>query len=242
MEIGIYGLGRFGSFWGGYLARHFPVKGYNRSRRGEVPEGITIVSEEEVFDCDVLFYCVSISSFREVLERTAGYIKSGTLIMDTCSVKLYPIRWMQEQLPEKVRILGTHPMFGPDSARGGISGLPIVLCPVRISEDDFSVWMRIFQGFGLEVLRMSGDEHDHQAAYTQGVTHFIGRVLGELELEERPISTLGFKNLLGVIEQTCNDPWQLFLDLQRYNPYTDEMREGLSCAIEKMMEQLRKME
>ena len=240
MEIGIYGLGRFGAFWGEYLSDHFTVKGYNRSSGREIPRAIRKVSEEEVFDCEALFYCVSISSFKEVLERTSQYIKNGTLIMDTCSVKSYPIQWMRETLPEKVRILGTHPMFGPDSAREGVEGLPVVLCPVRISEDDFSLWLRIFKGLGLEVLRMSGEEHDHQAAYTQGITHFIGRVLTDVGLKERPLSTLGFKKLLDVVAQTCNDPWQLFLDLQYYNPYTGEMRDNLSRAINKMMDQLKK--
>jgi hypothetical protein len=44
------------------------------------------------------------------------------------------------------------------------------------------------------------------------------------------------------MEQTCNDPIQLFYDLQRYNPYAKQMRMGLRGAIEVVMEQLRKQE
>ncbi len=33
---------------------------------------------------------------------------------------------------------------------------------------------------------------------------------------------------MGVVEQTCNDPLQLFADLQRYNPYTKQMR--MACG------------
>ena len=82
---------------------------------------------------------------------------------------------------------------------------------------------------------MSADQHDHQVAFTQGVTHFIGRVLDEMDLHLHPLSTLGFRKILDVMEQTCNDPWQLFLDLQRMNPYTGEMREKLNQSFIKIM-------
>ena len=38
--------------------------------------------------------------------------------------------------------------------------------------------------------------------------------------------SFGFTELLGVIEQTCNDSWDLFKDLQKFNPYTNEMIEN----------------
>jgi prephenate dehydrogenase len=200
-----------------------------------VPPGIHLVSEEEVLKSDVLIYCVSISSFQEVLKRTGKKIGRDTLVMDSCSVKIEPVRWMMEELPEHVRIIGTHPMFGPDSGSDGIEGLPMVLCPARIGEQQLKTWIGEFSRFGLQVLRMSADEHDHQAAYSQGITHFIGRVVTDLNLEEYPISTVGFQKMMEVAEQTCNDPFQLFLDLQRFNPYTGEMREKLHKSLKKML-------
>ncbi len=65
---------------------------------------------------------------------------------------------------------------------------------------------------------MTPDEHDREAAFTQGVAHYIGRVLSDLGIQRSPIGTVGYNKLLEIVEQTCNDPWQLFLDLQRYNP------------------------
>jgi prephenate dehydrogenase len=85
---------------------------------------------------------------------------------------------------------------------------------------------------------MSPQEHDRKAAYTQGITHYVGRVLADLDLEPSPISTLGYHKLLEIREQTCNDPWQLFLDLQRFNPYTKEMRERLHRSLDRMLKQL----
>ena len=73
------------------------------------------------------------------------------------------------------------------------------------------------------------------AANSQGVTHYMGRVLGEMDLRPTPIDTQGFKILLSVIEQTCNDPWQLFVDLQRYNPFTAAMRARLHDSLARIM-------
>jgi hypothetical protein len=53
-----------------------------------------------------------------------------------------------------------------------------------------------------------------------------------MKLEPAAVSSLGYKKLLEIIEQTCNDSWQLFLDLQRFNPYTPAMRQKLDQALE----------
>ena len=49
---------------------------------------------------------------------------------------------------------------------------------------------------------------------------------------------MGFNELLGVIEQTCNDSWDLFKDLQRYNPYTNEMIDNLVVTMKKIHKQI----
>ncbi len=238
MVVGVYGLGRFGSFWASLLAQHFTVKGFTRSGGRSVPHGVSWASEEEVLSCDALFLAVSISSMEQVVGRIASQISERTVVFDTCSVKLYPISVMKRILPKEVRIIGTHPMFGPDSGRNGVSGLPIVYCPVRVDEATASEWRSRFLNMGLRVSDLSPEEHDREVAYTQGVTHFVGRVLNDLGLKPSAISTVGYAKLLEIIEQTCNDPWQLFLDLQRYNPYTAQMRVALYTSLTKIKDRL----
>lgn len=235
MQVGVYGLGRFGFFWAELLSRDFQVKAFSRDTARPCPRGAERVSEEEVCDCDVLFLCCSISAFEEVITRIGPKLKPGALVADTCSVKVYPAALMERKLPPGVDILATHPMFGPDSVGKGIAGLPLVYHPVRLSGEKDAFWRAYFSGLGLAVIGMSPEEHDRQAAGTQGVTHFIGRVLDDMKLKSNPIGTVGYKSLLAIIEQTCNDPWQLFLDLQQYNPYTGEMRKKLKSSLEKII-------
>lgn len=242
MRVGVYGLGRFGSFWAKVLAEHkLDVYGYSRHPKDPI-EGVTMAGEDEVLSCDAIFFCVAISAFSEVIDRVRDRIPDGTLVMDTCSVKTYPAEIMTKKFSGRVNIIATHPMFGPDSGKNGIKGLPMVVCPLNCSVTLVKQWTDLFRRWGLKVIRMSCDQHDREAAWSQGVTHFTGRVLSELHLQPTQLATTGYKVLLGVIEQTCNDPLQLFYDLQKYNPYTREMRTKLKAALDDVMQQLKDAE
>ena len=86
------------------------------------------------------------------------------------------------------------------------------------------------------------NRHDREAAYSQGVTHFVGRMLDELKLQKTQLATVGYTKLLEIVEQTCNDPLQLFLDLQRYNPYAQQMHNELNSAISTILALLTRMD
>ncbi|HUX13546.1 MAG TPA: prephenate dehydrogenase/arogenate dehydrogenase family protein [Spirochaetia bacterium] len=236
MSVGVYGLGRFGLFWAELLSVHFPVVAYNRTPGRSVPDGVREVDLDDLMQADTIFLCTAISAMEPVLRQIAPLLRAGTTVIDTCSVKVYPIRLMEEILPATVSLIGTHPMFGPDSAVRGVQGLPLILTPVRAPVETVSAWEEAFRQIGLVIHRMTAAEHDYEAAYTQGVTHFIGRVLRDLDLKPSSISTLGYRKLLEVMEQTCNDPWQLFVDLQRLNPYTGEMRNNLRASVDRIVE------
>ena len=242
MTIGVYGLGRFGGFWAEKLAARFTVIGWSRDPARPTPAGVRRVSEDEVLGADVLILCVAISAFETVLERIAGRIGTQTLVMDTCSVKVHPSTVMGQLLPSEVSILATHPMFGPDSAKNGLDGLPLVFSPIRMPGEMTEFWRTTFQEMGLRVVEMTPEEHDREASYTQGITHFIGRVLGELMLQPSSIATAGYRDLLDIVRQTCNDPWRLFIDLQKYNPYTSAMRKDLHEAITGMLDKFDSIE
>ncbi|MDP3733438.1 MAG: prephenate dehydratase domain-containing protein, partial [Candidatus Daviesbacteria bacterium] len=76
------------------------------------------------------------------------------------------------------------------------------------------------------------------AAQSQGITHFIGRLLEEFKLKPNQIDTLGAKKLHEVINQTCNDTWELFLNLQNYNFYTKKIMLRLDKAYDKLHNKL----
>jgi prephenate dehydrogenase len=238
MDAAVYGLGRFGSFWAATLAKHLDVGTWSRSPAHPVPQGARAVTEDEALGAPVIFLCVAISAFEDVVSRIGPRIGPGSVVFDTCSVKMHPVDVMRRLLPPRAGIVASHPMFGPDSARNGLAGLPMILCPVRATDETVDRWSAFFGGLGLRVVRMTPEEHDREAAFTQGVTHYVGRVLADLGLARSSIGTVGYNKLLEIIEQTCNDPWQLFVDLQRYNPYTAAMRARLHESFARIMSTL----
>ena len=208
---------------------YFHVKVYSRRglKREEVSEGVEITTEEDIFNCDALFFCVSISSFEKVLEATKQFHKPETVFFDTCSVKVEPVNWMKKHLPEGSQIIATHPMFGPDSYYVAVEKSPLVLSNIRAKQVEFDYWNSYFSSKHIRVEIMTPDEHDENVAYSQGITHYIGRVLADLNLKGTKVDTLGYEKLMEIIQQTCNDNWQLFVDLQVFNPYTAKMRQEL---------------
>ena len=204
--------------------------------------GVEFSSLSETLAADVVFYCVPISAFEQVIAEHVpifNQLEGKRTLIDVLSVKLHPKSVFEKYLPSGYQGLLTHPMFGPDSVHlNGLSGQPIVMDPFRISEQDFHFWKRYFGDKQLQVIEMSADEHDRLAADSQGVTHFVGRILGEFGFKPTPIDTVGAKKLLEIKTQVCNDSWQLFVDLQTYNPHTRLMRVRLSDAQAKIFDQL----
>jgi prephenate dehydrogenase len=238
MNVGVYGLGRFGTFWAGLLAQHFPVCAWSKTLDRPVPEGVRLVSPEELFQADVVWLCAAISAMDDVLDHIAPLARPGQTVADTCSVKVFPAQKMLAKLPAGVKLMATHPMFGPDSAKAGLAGLPIVLHDLRDAAEPLVFWKSQFEEWGMTSLLMTPDEHDLAAAYTQGVTHFVGRVLDDMGLKPHPLATRGYQRLLDLVQQTCNDPFQLFLDMQNFNPHTSAMRTALKASLDRISSRL----
>ena len=233
-KAGIIGYGRFGKVLADLLINQYEVKIYDPGNK----DGKFSASLEEVLESVLVFVAVPINVFEEVIQEISKYKLYNTTIIDVCSVKVYPVEIMHKHLPDHVGIIACHPHFGPDSY-SPFRELKTTLFPVRDKYKRFAELKEFFEGQSIRTIELSPDEHDKMAASSQGITHFIGRVLNEAGVVSTQINTLGFNELLGVIEQTCNDSWDLFRDLQKYNPYTNEMIDSLVDTIGKIHKQIK---
>ena len=231
-RVSVIGFGRFGRFWSELLARRYEVVATSRRAIDDLPAGVRQVDLDEAAAAPIVFLCVAISAFEPVVRRLAPLIADGVTLVDTFSVKLHPSTVMERLVPPRSGLIATHPMFGPDSATKRADRPPIVTWPLRDPHRRYDALCHAFDRLGLRVVEMTPDRHDAEAARTQGVTHLIGRALAQLRMDRSPIATLGYERLVSVMEQTNNDPLQLFLDLQRYNPYTKRMRTELKRAFD----------
>ncbi len=240
--IGIIGFGRFGKLMAGYLSRDFNVKVYNRSdKRAEIEAaGAVSVSLAEACRQKVVILSVPISTMQVMLTKIAPMLRKDAVVADVCSVKVYPVQWMRDLLPESVSLVATHPMFGPDSAADSLHNGKIVVCKVRMSDARFSRIKRYLTGKGLIVIDSTPEAHDRQIAVSLSLTHFIGRALDEFSAEELIIDTEGYKRLLHILGVVTHDTWQLFADMHHYNPYAKEKRQAFMAAMARLEEKLTK--
>jgi arogenate dehydrogenase (NADP+) len=67
------------------------------------------------------------------------------------------------------------------------------------------------------MVEMSCEQHDEQAANTQFITHTVGRVLGQMNVQSTSINTKGYESLLNLVQNTSNDSFDLYYGLFMYN-------------------------
>lgn len=240
-SVSIIGFGRFGKTLYRLIKDDFSIILFDK--KGISDESITkntkIASNiSEVFSNEVIFFAVPISSFEKVIKSSIKYFTKEHLLIDVLSVKMYPAKVFKKYLPADHQALLTHPMFGPDSSKTGFEELPIIIDQFTTNDKDFKFWQNYFESKKLKVIEMTSTDHDKIAAGSQGLTHFMGRLLDAYNLKKTPIDSLGTKKLLEIVEQTCNDTWQLFTDLQHFNPYTKHMRIRLGDIYDKLYNRL----
>ena len=238
-SVGIIGFGRFGKVLANILQRGFAIKAYDPKPAGPFP-GVQFLDLDTVLNEKVVFIAVPIRHFESVIVDISTKLKKETTLIDVCSVKNYPVNIMLKILPDHIGVIATHPMFGPDSYMSN-SNLKMMINNTRDLYNQYSFWKRFFSDQSIQIIEMTPDQHDRLAAKTQGVTHFLGRMLKEFGIKKTNIDTQGFRDLLDLVGQTCNDTWELYADLQLYNPYTEDMVEKLKASTNKLDNQLNEL-
>ncbi len=238
--IGIIGFGRFGQLTAQYLAKDFEVWAYNHhSKSAEIKNsGALEGSFEEVCGQKIIILAVPISHLEEVLQRMAPVVQADAVVVDVCSVKVLPLKWMHALLPPRVSILATHPMFGPDSAADSLKDRKIFIVRERVAQTTYDRIVTYLKNKGLIVIEGSAEEHDRQIAITLALTHFIGRSLSKFGAEPLDVDTEGYKRLLHILGVVENDTWQLFVDMHRYNPFAKVIRETFMDAMQSISQRL----
>ncbi|PIS38785.1 MAG: prephenate dehydrogenase/arogenate dehydrogenase family protein [Candidatus Nealsonbacteria bacterium CG08_land_8_20_14_0_20_43_11] len=234
MRVGIIGFGRFGQLLAQMLKKEHRVIVFDNNlvlKNKAKNLGVAFNNLETVCRQDLVILAAPISQIEKLLLQIKNKLLNNVIVMDTCSVKEYPAVLMQKILPQKIQILATHPMFGPDSAKHGLMGLKMVFCPLRVSAKNYQLVKRTFQKLGLKIIQTTPEEHDRQNALSLALVHFVGRGLEKMKIKPQTLTTLGFERLLKVCETVTNDTWQLFEDMQNYNRFAKPLRKKFIRAM-----------
>ncbi len=238
-SFGIIGVGAFGSLAAKHLAPHFDLVLHDANDVAALAQnvGARVGSLVDAATCDIVMLAVPVQKLPDVLDTIAGLVKPGALVLDVASVKIKPVAAMLEKLPAHVSIIGTHPLFGPQSGKNGIADLNIALCEVRGGRCDV-VARFCTTKLGLKTSQVSAEQHDREAAYVQGLTHMLAKIVVALDLPEMRFPTRTYELMQQMVEMVRYDSDELFRAIERENPFAVEAKKAFFAAAKKLEEKI----
>ncbi|MBN2365554.1 MAG: prephenate dehydrogenase [Calditrichaeota bacterium] len=238
-SIGLVGFGRFGKLLYKQLKDRTEFNIYDPDKiTQQKQENIPFCKLEQVCRKSLIILAVPVSAIMEITAKISDLVSPETIVMDVCAVKQYPLKVLQNRLPSDIQIIGTHPLFGPDSVQKTMEGHLMIISPQRISLKNMKLFRDFWEGLGIRLIEMEPEDHDRLIAWTLGLTHFLGRALKQLPLPDAAIATRDYQNLIHLTEKINRDTWELFEDMHRYNPFTVEMRRQLLQSLNSLKDKL----
>ncbi len=222
--IGIIGFGAFGRLMATHLHPYFELCAHDPALpSGEVIQGVEMVGLARAAACEIVVLAVPVNGMEATVTAIHPLLRPDALVLDVGSVKCIPAEIMRRGLPVTVDIIATHPLFGPQSAKHGIAGSKIALCPVRGSRTP-RVAAFLSKMLRLEVIVTTPEEHDREAAMVQGLTHLIAKVLVQMEPLPTRMTTRSFDLIMKAVSMVRYDAPEVFQAIERANPYAREVR------------------
>ncbi|MBW8880073.1 MAG: prephenate dehydrogenase/arogenate dehydrogenase family protein [Asticcacaulis sp.] len=238
--MGLFGLGAFGRLIVKHLSPYFDIYACDPSPEARAfakRHNVFLVDAEEAAACRIVILATPIRTMKALAERIAPHVHPRALVIDVGSVKMKPAAWLEEALPKSAYILCTHPLFGPQSARKGIHDLEIVVCPVRVRR--LAPILRFFrETLDLKVSVATPEQHDKALAAVQGLTHLIAKVLTGLEPLPTVHTTRSYDLMMQGVGLVSGDSDELFLSIERDNPFAAEVRKRFFHEIDALRNRL----
>jgi len=233
-KIGLIGLGAFGRLIHHHLSPYFSIVAYDLSpdaqsyakRHNLSLEDLAITASQPI-----VILATPVHTLASVCQSIAPHLPAKGLVIDVASVKLKPSKWMQELLPDRVDILCTHPLFGPQSTKRGLYDHEIVLCPIRVRRLK-PVVRFLEEALSLKVSITTPQDHDKALAAVQGLTHLIAKVLSGLGDLPQEHTTRSYDLMMQGLNMVSGDSDELFLAIERDNPYALDLRKRFFAQIE----------
>ena len=229
-SLALFGFGAFGQLLAPLLAPDTRLCVCDPARQAEVQtQGYVPADLRDAARSEILLLAVPLAALPGLLAALAPHLRPGQVVVDTCSVKEEPARLMRALLPEGVELIGSHPMFGPASARTGLRGAQVVLCPLRGRG-----WRRLGAVLrvrhGLQVIVTTPEQHDAEAALSQGLTHLLGRAMAGMGPAPR-IRTRSFELMMEALSMVAGDAPEVYEAVTAGNRHVAPLRARLAEAL-----------
>ncbi len=230
-RLGLIGFGAFGRLTARHLSPWFDIHAHDPAAT-DGDDHATLTDLATAAACPTVILAVPVEALKATLIAVRPHLRPDALVIDVGSVKVKPARLMEELLPPGVRIVGTHPLFGPQSGKHGIAGLRLAVCEVRGARDARRVAAFCRRALALKVFQVSPEDHDREAATVQGLTHLIARLLLAMEPLPTRMTTASFDRLMQAVDMVRHDSPAVFRAIERDNPFAAEVRNRFLALAE----------
>ncbi len=243
--LSMIGVGAFGQFFAPHLAPHVksvtlfdPLKSADNFNLDA--ENISIATTlNDACKAGIIMIAVPVQQIETVIQEISPLLKDreSCLVMDVASVKVKPLDAMLQNLPAHINVVGTHPLFGPQSGKNGISGQNIIVVEGRGDQHD-DVCKFFLDSLDLKVIQTLAEVHDHEMAYVQGLTHMIAQIFKRMDVPDIKHQTRTYSLLCDMVDIIRNDSFDLFKAIQTENPYAADVRHRFLTAIKELEQKL----
>lgn len=183
-------------------------------RQGDVANAVALA--------DIVVLCVPVTALREVLALVVPTMRPEQLLMDVTSVKVRPVRWMEEAFAGPV--IGTHPLFGPNPAP---EALRTALVRGHGSTEAHAAWVEeMFHCFGCRTFWATAEEHDRGVALAQSLNFTVSAAFFATLAENehvRDFLTPSFTRHLEAARKHLTQDTAMFCEFTGENPMFPEM-------------------
>lgn len=190
-QVAIVGAaGKMGTWFASYFAqRGLNVSAYDINKKILKTSSKVKVQEsllECVYDADLVLVCVPVHKTPQVVKECTKDMKEGAVIAEISSVKNNTYGALKK-VPNKLRPLCIHPMFGPGASKKVEAR--ILLIPVRDEKIEVTIVEEIFENAKVIVLP-NAKQHDKSIAIVLGLTYFTNMVFAKVMSSGNNLSML----------------------------------------------------
>ena len=191
-QVAIVGAaGKMGTWFASYFAqRGLDVSAYDINQSKILKMSSKVKVQQSLFKCvhdaDLVLVCVPVQKTPEVIrECTKNMKKDGAIIAEISSVKNKTFAALNK-IPDNLRPLCIHPMFGPGASKKVEARM--LLVPVRNQKIEVKIVKEIFENANVIVLP-NAKQHDKSIAIVLGLTYFANIVFASV-MSSRNVSML----------------------------------------------------
>lgn len=195
-----------------------------------------VAIREAIASADSVVVCVPEPLAVRSLPAWAPALTAGALVVDTLSAKS---RFAAQacMFAAGAERLGINPLFAPDLAFRGRSA-----AIVRVAGGPRTEWfLGLLRRWGLTLVELTPDEHDHAMSLIQALTHAtvlaFGCALRECGYDataSAPLRTPPHAVLLSLLARMLENPPGVYLEIQRANDHAGRARAALLRGVERV--------